>query len=213
MKFLFFIIKWCIRLSIPVFVAGAAIYYWIAYENEDKIFSNVDDLPECYAALLPGTARYLRGGTQNLYFTYRIQSAALVFLKGKAKKIILSGDNRMADYNEPREMKNALKKMGVPDSCLIADYAGLRTFDSMVRSKDIFGQDSILIISQKFQNERALFIAKRIGLVAFGFNAQEVTTQNTFKIRFREFFSRIKCVLDLYLFDTKPKHLGEKIKI
>ena len=103
--------------------------------------------------------------------------------------------------------------MGIPDSCLIADYAGLRTFDSMVRCKEVFGQDSIIVISQEFHNERALFIARRINLTAFGFNAQKVTTQKTYHMMTREFFSRIKCVLDLYVFDTKPKHLGEKIVI
>jgi SanA protein len=83
----------------------------------------------------------------------------------------------------------------------------------MVRSKEIFGQDSIIIISQEFHNARALFIANKIGLTAFGFNAQKVTNQHSIKIKIRELFSRTKCILDLYLLNTKPKHLGKKIKI
>ncbi|MBK9283151.1 MAG: YdcF family protein [Sphingobacteriaceae bacterium] len=213
MKLLSFILKWTIRLSVPILIFGVICNSWISRENKEMLFSETDSIPFCYAAILPGTSRYLEGGAQNLYFTYRIHAAGKLFLSGKIKKIILSGDNRMHDYNEPREMKKALRKMGVPDSCLIPDYAGLRTFDSMVRCKDVFGQDSVIVISQQFQNERALFIANRIQLIAFGYNAQDVTTQKTWKMKIREFFSRMKCVLDLYVFDTKPKHLGDKILI
>ena len=213
MYFIYVILKWTLRLSIPVFLFGLICFYWIKWENEANITNLESKVPSCKAALLLGTSRYLEGGSQNLYFTYRIQAAGKLFAQGKIKKIILSGDNRANDYNEPREMKKALRKMGIPDSCLIADYAGLRTFDSMVRCKEVFGQDSIIVISQEFHNERALFIARRINLTAFGFNAQKVTTQKTYHMMAREFFSRIKCVLDLYVFDTKPKHLGEKIVI
>ena len=131
----------------------------------------------------------------------------------KVNYLILSGDNRVDEYNEPKDMHDALVKLGVADSCLILDYAGLRTFDSMVRSKEVFGQDSIIVVSQEFHSARAVFIANKIGLTAYGFNAQKVTTQQTLKIKIRELFSRTKCILDLYLLNTKPKHLGEKIKI
>ncbi|MEO6302929.1 MAG: ElyC/SanA/YdcF family protein, partial [Bacteroidia bacterium] len=117
------------------------------------------------------------------------------------------------EYNEPKDMRDALVKAGIPDSCLVLDYAGLRTFDSMVRCKEVFGQDSVIVISQEFHNARAVFIANKIGLKAFGFNAKTVTTQQTTKMKFREFFSRTKCILDLYILDTKPRHLGKKIKI
>lgn len=160
-----------------------------------------------------GTSRLLANGTKNLYFSYRMEAAEKLFKSGKVKYLILSGDNRLNDYNEPKEMRKQLLKSGIPDSCIILDYAGLRTFDSMIRCKQIFGQDSVVVVSQEFHNQRAVYIAKHIGLVAFGYNAQEVTTQNALKIKFREFFSRIKCVLDLYILNTQAKHLGDKIKI
>jgi SanA protein len=142
-----------------------------------------------------------------------MDAAARLYEAKKVHKFILSGDNRVNDYNEPKDMKKALMKKGIPDSCIVLDYAGLRTFDSMVRCKEIFGQDSVVVVSQQFHNARSLFIANKIGLTAFGFNAKKVTTQKTVKMKFREFFSRIKCVLDIYVFNTKPKHLGEKIPV
>jgi SanA protein len=178
--------------------------------NQYEIAENI---PSCHAAIVLGTSRYLSTGVQNLYFTYRMDAAEKLYRAGKVKKFILSGDNRVNDYNEPKEMKKALMDRGIPDSCMVLDYAGLRTFDSMVRCKEIFGQDSVIVVSQQFHNARSLFIAKKIGLVAFGFNAQKVTTQRTVRMWIREFFSRIKCVLDLYVFHTKPKHLGSKIAI
>lgn len=170
-------------------------------------------LPACKAAIVLGTSPHLSNGAENLYFTYRIEAARRLYKAGRVKYLILSGDNRVNDYNEPAAMRKALLAKGIPDSCLVADYAGLRTFDSMVRCRDIFGQDSVIVVSQAFHNERAVFIGRQLGMAAFGYNAKEVTTQKALKMKFREFLSRIKCVLDLYVLNTQPKHLGEKIHL
>jgi SanA protein len=103
--------------------------------------------------------------------------------------------------------------MGVPDSVLVLDYAGLRTFDSMIRAKDVFGLDSVMVVSQRFHNERAVFIARKNGMAAFGYNASNVMYQNQLKVKFREVFAKVKCILDVYVLNTKPKFLGEKIKV
>lgn len=174
---------------------------------------NLYALPHSKTAIVLGTSRRLSSGVDNLYFTYRIEAAARLFHKGVVRKLILSGDNRENNYNEPKQMQKALMRAGVPDSCLVMDYAGLRTFDSMVRCQQIFGQDTIIVVSQKFQNARAVFIGRQNGMTAYGYNADKVENQNTIGIRVREFFSRVKCVLDIYLLDTRPRHLGEKIEI
>ena len=205
--------KGLIISTIIFLIFGTSCFYWIENSNRKNIFINTDDVPSCKTGLILGTSRYLVGGNQNLYFTYRIDAAVKLFKANKVQKLILSGDNRVNDYNEPKEMKKALLAQNIPDSCLVMDYAGLRTFDSMVRCKEVFGQDSVIVISQQFHNARALFIANRIGLTAFGFNAQQVINQKVWKMKLREFFSRIKCVLDLYVFSTKAKHLGNKIII
>jgi len=207
------ILKWSFYLLIPIGIISTICYFWIENANTDKLFDEVGNVPACETAIVLGTSKSIGKGTENLYFKYRIDAAAKLYQANKVRKFILSGDNRVNDYNEPKDMKKALLKRGIPDSCLVLDHAGLRTFDSMVRSKEIFGQDSIIVVSQQFHNARALFIANKIGLKAYGFNAQKVTTQKAWKVMLREFFSRTKCVIDLYVLNAKPKHMGDKINI
>jgi len=199
--------------SIILFVIVVICNFTISMSTKKQLYTVADSIPKTKVGIVLGTSRLLSTGTKNLYFSYRIEAAKKLFNSGKVKYLILSGDNRVNDYNEPKDMQKALIEEGIPDSCLVLDYAGLRTFDSMVRCKEVFGQDSVIVISQEFHNARAIFIANKIGLKAFGFNARKVTTQQTTKMKFREFFSRTKCILDLYVLGTKPRHLGKKIKI
>jgi len=113
-----------------------------------------------------GTSKNTRKGNINQYFKYRIEAATELFKTNKISYIIISGDNSVKGYDEPTDMKNELIKNGIDSTHIFLDYAGFRTFDSMVRSKEIFGQDSITIISQQFHNERALYIAERLGIKA-----------------------------------------------
>lgn len=199
--------------SIAVILICSVCHVTIAKATQAQLHDSVKTVPKTKVGIVLGTSRLLRNGTKNLYFSYRMQAAKKLFDAKKVSYLILSGDNRVDEYNEPKDMHDALLKVGIPDSCMVLDYAGLRTFDSMVRCKEIFGQDSVIVISQEFHNARAVYIANKIGLKAFGYNATKVTTQQSTKIKFREFFSRTKCILDIYVLNTKPKHLGKKIKI
>ncbi len=109
-------------------------------------------------------------------------------------------------------MRKDLIKAGVDSSVIYMDYAGLRTFDSMVRLKEIFGQDSVTVISQPFHNERAIYIASREGIYAIGYNAKDLDNMEGFKIQLREKFARVKVFLDFW-FGKEPKFLGKKITI
>jgi SanA protein len=110
-------------------------------------------------------------------------------------------------------MKKALIKKGVPASAITLDYAGLRTLDSIVRSKKIFGQHKITIITQPFHSYRALFISRYYEMDAVAMVAEEPELDRTFKVRLREYLARTKAVLDLYIFKTDPRFLGEKQQI
>jgi SanA protein len=162
--------------------------------------------------LLLGTSKYLKSGYPNLYFSYRIEAATELFKAGKIRNIIISGDNGRSSYDEPTDMKNELIKNGVDSNHIYLDYAGFRTFDSVVRVKEIFGQDSVLFISQKFHNERAVYIADQLGITAYGYNAKDVAKLFGIKTKIREKFARVKVILD-FMIGTKPKFLGEKVKI
>jgi SanA protein len=195
-------------LCLLIYVCNTAI------ENSTKgrLFSDVTKVPYNKVGLLLGTSKYSKKGYTNLFYKYRIDAAAQLYTAGKVKYIIISGDNSTKNYNEPQMMKDDLILHGVDSSHIYLDYAGFRTFDSIVRLKEVFGQDSVTIISQPFHNERAIYLASREGVTAVGFNAKDVNQSAGVRTRFREKFARVKVFLD-YMFGKKPKFLGNKIII
>ena len=185
----------------------------IASSANGRLYSNVTDIPYNKVGLLLGTSKFV--GTdkrENPFYNFRIDAAIQLIKAGKIKYLIISGDNSKDDYNEPASMRTDLINAGVDSSIIYLDYAGFRTFDSMKRLKEIFGQDSATIISQQFHNERAIYIGSRMGISAIGFNAKDVSSSTGFKTNIREKFARVKVFLDFW-FGTKPKYLGEKINI
>ena len=179
-----------------------------------KVFESIEKIPYNRVGLILGTSKYVRSGQLNLYFLFRIEAAVLLYKHKKISFIIVSGDNRTTYYNEPKDMRNELIKRGVPRKLIFMDYAGLRTLDSVVRSKKIFSQQKITIISQRFHNKRAVYIASKYNIQAIGFNARDVTDlQHGLKVKFRELLARVRVFIDLYILGTKPRFLGKKILI
>lgn len=177
-------------------------------------YDSYNDIPAHSVGLLLGTSPNVAPGRPNEFFTNRIMAAAALYHKGKIEYILVSGDNRHASYNEPRMMMNALLKAGVPRDRIVPDYAGFSTIDSVLRARDVFMLDDMIIISQDFHNERAVFIARAHGIDAVGFNASNPTSFTAnFRVGVREFFARIKCVFDVYLLGSRPTYLGEPIAI
>jgi SanA protein len=125
---------------------------------------------------------------------------------------VVSGDNSRKDYDESTQMKNDLIADGIPAEIIFLDCAGFRTWDSLVRMNKIFGQSKFTIVSQKFHNERAVFIARRCGYNVVAFNAKDVDTYYGFKTNVREKFARVKVFVDFW-FNKQPKFLGEEIEI
>lgn len=199
--------------GLATFLILTLIANWKITKNaQGFIFSDIEQLKPVKTGLLLGTSKLLNNGTKNDFFYHRIEATVALLKNQKIKYVIVSGDNSRADYNEPLDMKKALMDQGIPDSVIFLDYAGFRTFDSVIRAKEVFSQDSFIVISQKFHNERAVYIARQNQITAFGYNAQEVEAYKGFKTKLREFFARDKVFLD-NLFGTTPKYLGEKIKI
>jgi len=178
--------------------------------TEKYLYSEVELTPENDVGVVLGTSMFLKNGEPNLYFSYRIDAAVELYKAGKIKYIIVSGDNNTKYYNEPLKMKKELIKFGVPDSVIFLDYAGFRTFDSMIRCKEVFGQNKFTIISQEFQNKRAVFIARKSGSDAIAFNAKDVEYYGGFRTRVRELFAKVRAYIDIYILGSRPKFLGEK---
>lgn len=210
---------WLRRLSRFVVLVMAAFAAVVIYANvtavwasRGRIFTDASQVPHTRVGLVFGTTDRV-SGRENLYFRYRIEAAARVWKAGKLETLIVSGDNRSRYYNEPEKMKQALIGRGIPEDRIVCDFAGLRTLDSVVRAKEIFGADSILFISQRFQNERAIYLAKANGIEAYGFEARDVHTQGGLKTKLREVGARVKMWLDVNFLNTRPRHMGEKVEL
>lgn len=207
--------KYIIILSILISTSLVIVFvsnYLIESKTDRYIYNNIEKIPVNKSGLLLGTAKYIRKGVPNPYFYYRIDAAVKLFRMGKIKNIILSGDNRLMSYNEPMMMKRELIKLGIPDSVIYLDYAGFRTFDSVIRSRAIFGQNSITVISQRFHLERAIYIAHHYGIGAIGFEAQNVNFRFGLKTSAREYLARVLVFWDFHS-GNQPKFLGENVKI
>ena len=180
--------------------------------SKNFLYDDIAKISENKVGLVLGTSKYLSNGQINLYYKYRIDAAVKLYKAGKIKSIVVSGDNSRKTYNEPMQMKSDLVANGIPENAIYLDYAGFRTWDSMVRMKEIFSQSSFTVISQPFHNERAVYLAHRYGLNAVGFNAKDVDKYFGFKTNVREKFARVKVFIDFFT-NKQPKFLGEKVEI
>lgn len=176
------------------------------------VFDQLDGVPHNRVGVVLGTSEKGRGGGPNAYFTHRIKAAAELYHAGKVDHLLLSGDNGRKDYNEPVDMRRALIVAGVDSTAITLDYAGFRTFDSMVRARAVFGQERFTVISQRFHNERAIYIAQRAGLAVVGYNAAYVTGRSGWRTQLREKAARVKVFVDLLL-GVEPRFLGEPVEI
>ena len=203
---------------IPAFLlavgAGAVLVAnaLIRHAARGRTFADVSEIPRRETGLVLGCSATLSDGRANLFFKNRVAAAATLYHAGKVGALIVSGDNHKKTYDEATDMKNALVAAGVPAEKIYCDYAGFRTLDSVVRAKHVFGQDSITVVSQRFHNQRAIYIARGRGIDAIGFDAPEVVFRHSFKTKCREQLARVKTVLDM-LIGKRPKFLGEPIEI
>lgn len=186
--------------------------YSITNNAEHKTFSSYNQIKKNKVGLVLGTSKLLKNGNINLYFEYRINATVELFENKKIDFILISGDNGNKNYDEPTDFKETLIARGIPENKIFLDYAGFRTLDSVVRAKEIFGQTEITIISQKFHNERAIYLAENNGIEAVGFNAKDVSGRYGIRVKLREYLARTKVFLDILL-GVDPKFLGEKINI
>jgi len=210
--------KLFIRFYIPVSLLVLVFIFYCSYRVEKnaigKLYTDVSEIPYNKVGLLLGTCKTMKDRkTINPFWKFRLEAAYALWKAKKIDRILISGDNGWHGYNEPQDFLDEFIAMGIPDSCLVCDFAGFRTHDSVIRCKKIFGQKKVTIISQQFHNERALFIARKYGLEAVGFNANDVSFRSGLYTFFREKAARVLLFLDLYVLDTQPHFLGKKISI
>lgn len=204
-RFFLFIVLGFVLVIISVLVINIGVYA----VTKPYIYNSANDVPSAQVALIPGAA-ILADGTLSSIFRDRADSAIALYEAKKVSKILVSGDNSTVSHNEVNPVRLYLLNKGIPDRDIFLDHAGFDTYSTMYRARDIFGVSSVLITSQSFHLPRAVFIARRLGMKAYGVNAD--VGHMLFSNYVREMFADEKAVFDL-VFNTKPKYLGDKIPI
>jgi SanA protein len=204
---------WTISLiSIFSLVFIIVANFLIENSTDDQVYNDVNLIPYNKVGLLLGTSKFIKSGLPNQYFVNRIRAAVDLFKANKITYVVISGDHGLKEYNEPLDMKKDLMQNGITEDKIFLDYAGFRTYDSVIRLDKIFGQKSFTIVSQEWHNRRAIYIAQKLDLQAVGYTAQDVDLYNGFKTKLREKLARVKVFID-FLIGKNPKFLGEKIEI
>lgn len=183
---------------------------WVVMSSADQVYQSLEELPAADVGLVLGTSKRFADGSPNLYFERRMDAAYRLYNSGKVKRLILSGDNRTIYYNEPGDMRKALIKRGVPSKAMTLDSAGLRTLDSVVRSKEIFNQQDVVVVTQRFHAYRAIFIGNHRGMNIMAYAADPVPLYIAINTIFREYLARTMAVIDLYILNTSP---GENLSL
>lgn len=131
-----------------------------------RVYS-VADAPPAPVAVVFG-AGLQKDGTPSPVLKDRVTAAVQLYQAGKVKKLLMSGDNRFVDYNEPASMRDYALSQGVPEEAIVLDFAGRRTYDTCYRARDIFGLDDVLVVTQKFHLPRAIFTCSGMGMKVNG---------------------------------------------
>ena len=171
------IIKWIIRSSLYIGVAVVTTLglsrLIVELISASRIHA-LDDAPTGNVAIVFG-AGLSRNGQPSPVLRDRVQTAVTLYQQGKVKKLLMSGDNRFVEYNEPGAMKNYAVELGVPEQDIVLDYAGRRTYDTCYRAKAIFGLKEVLLVTQRFHLARAIFTCQGLGVDAQGVSADRRT--------------------------------------
>lgn len=183
---------------------------WVINSTDSYVFKDWALLPFNDVGLVLGTSKYMQSGKPSPEFRWRITSAAQLWHHGKIKHLIVSGANPDQTYNEPRHMYRELVALGVPEAAITMDFAGFRTYDSIVRAQAVFGLDRFTVITQKYHSYRAVFIGRKMNLDVVAYLAPATSDGDSGNRHpVREVFARTKAVLDIFLLRTEPRFLGD----
>lgn len=203
-------------LVLGVLAAGAlavplGLRAWIGRAYDAQVYNPADEVPPQPVALVFG-AGYWPSGRLSDALADRMETAIELYEAGKVNKLLLTGDNRFADYNEPAAMAAYARARGVPDEDLVLDYAGRRTYDSCYRAGTIFGVQRAVLVTQAFHLPRALFTCDRLGLDVVGVAADRHRYERGPWYEVRELAATARAWLDLNVFRPVPV-LGEPITV
>lgn len=181
---------------------------WVHISVADRVHSDIASVPECRVAMVLG-AKVRPDGSLSASLASRVDKAIELYRAGKCEKLLMSGDNRFHNYNEPERMRDYAVARGVPARDIGLDYAGRRTFDSVYRARHIFGLKRMIVVTQSFHVDRAVFLCNHIGIDAYGVGASDVGDR---RAQIREIPACLNALADVYLLHPRPV-MGKKERL
>ncbi|MBR3910547.1 MAG: YdcF family protein [Anaerotignum sp.] len=209
--------KWLKRGILALFclgITGTAVVFglssYIKKETAEKIITAEEATDgDCILVLGCGVRE---DGSPSLMLRDRLEKGIELYEAGTAPKLLMSGDHGRKDYDEVNLMKSYAMGKGVPSEDIFMDHAGFSTYDSMYRARDIFCAEKVIVVSQEYHLYRALYLAEKLGLEAYGVPAQDVNYRGQAYREFREMLARAKDFCTAVI-RPEPKYLGEKIPV
>lgn len=209
--------RWRVLIAVPlllgmlVLLAPLALRAWVDRRTAPQIYAEALDAPSSPAAIVLG-AGYSPGGRLSSALADRMDTAIALYEAGKVNKLLLTGDNRFPEYNEPAAMAAYAQAQGVPPEDLVLDYAGRSTYDSCYRAGAIFGVERAILVTQAFHLPRALYTCDRLGVETVGVVADRRDYFRAAWYQVRELFALTRAWLDVNLFKPVPV-LGDPILV
>jgi len=205
-------LKWTWRIIRTLVLLGLLVFFLPRIiTSVYAVFQtfSVEDVAADRVAIVFG-AGLRRDGSPTAVLRDRVQTAVQLYREGKVVKLLMSGDNRFDDYNEPEAMRQYARSLGVPDEAIVLDYAGRRTYDTCYRARHIFGVESAILVTQKFHLSRALFTCNALGVKAVGVVADNYYYLKRSRLywNIREQFATMTAFWDVYFKKPLPV-LGE----
>ena len=209
------IVRRTVVIALIVFIIFAVLFiaaqiYIIRFAKSFN-YTVPGDVPQCDAVMVLG-ARVYKSGKPSALLRDRLDYGYELYAQGRAGKILASGDHGREDYDEVNSMKDYLMEKGVPSADIFMDHAGFNTYDSMYRARDVFCVNSLIISTQNFHMSRAVYLARALGLEAYGYPCEDKSAYAIRTMKLRESVARVKALLDAAV-KRKPRYLGDKIPI
>jgi len=197
-----------VALCLIAALAGLAIWGWIQWRYDRQVITDITAAPQRPVAIVFG-AGISQSGQLSPMLRDRMDTAIALYRAGAVRKLLVSGDNRFVDYDEPGRMYDYAVARGIPAADVVRDFAGRRTYDTCYRAKAIFGVDQAILVTQRFHLPRAMYTCNALGLDAVGVAADIYLYRSEGYYRLREIPATVTAWWDVTIAHPLPV-LGEK---
>lgn len=197
-------------LKLTIILAGTAALILLAARLTTGLYARSrtytsSEVPARRVAIVFG-AGVMRNGEATPVLYDRVQTAAELYFAGKVEVLLMSGDNRFVDYNEPAAMREVALSFGVPENAIVLDYAGRSTYDTCYRASAIFEVDEAILVTQAFHLPRALYLCNHLGVDAVGVDADQRVYRKSARLywNLRELLATVNALLEVHITHPVP---------